>query len=198
MHNEFWDIMSHNSEINNLLRCVERRIGRPLKSPIDFDLLSLRISESLTEQLSPTTLKRIWGYIHTEHVPRYSTLSTLARFVGYEDWDDFCSTMNTDTEGESSFLSSKQIDPEFLAVGDRIELRWRPDRRVVVIYNGNNGFTVQESVNSKIVAGDTFRAMNFMLGHPLYINELRHGGNPPQTYVAGRIHGLSSIVLLRQ
>lgn len=190
--------MDHSTKIDSLLRCVEKRIGRPLKSPIDFDLLSLRLSAALTEQLSPTTLKRIWGYIPTEHVPRYSTLSTLSRFVGYDDWDDFCANIGSSTEGESGFLSSKQVDSEYLAIGDRIELCWRPNRRCVVIYNGNNSFTVQESANAKIVAGDTFRAMNFILGHPLYITDLRHSGNPPQSYVAGRTHGLSSIVLLRK
>ena len=40
-----------NEEIQDLLRRVEKRLGRSLKSPTDFDLLSLRIRETLSEHL---------------------------------------------------------------------------------------------------------------------------------------------------
>lgn len=189
--------MSNSAELDYLLKCVERRMGRPIKSPTDFNLLSLRIYETLQEQLSASTLKRIWGYISTEHTPRYSTLSTLSRFVGCEDWDDFCASQKSPEVDESGFISCQQVDSSTLAVGDRLELRWCPDRRCVIIYNGNDGFTVQESIGAKIVAGDTFRAMSFVLGHPLYITDLRHGGEHPQSYVAGSRHGLTSIILLK-
>ena len=189
--------MSYNNEITALLKCIEKRLGRPVKSPIDFDLLSLRIGETISEQISPTTLKRIYGYISTEHTPRYSTLSTLSRFVGYSDWDDFCHRGISTTSSESGFLSCKQIDASYLSVGDRIELCWRPNRRCVVIYNGNNSFTIQEAYGTKIVAGDTFTAISFMLGHPLYISDLRHGGEMPRSYVAGSRYGLSGISILK-
>jgi hypothetical protein len=56
---------------------------------------------------------------------------------------------------------------------------------------------VQESFGAKIVAGDTFTALNFMVGHPLYISNLRHSGDNPRSYVAGSTHGLTSIKLLK-
>lgn len=188
--------MSTNEDIQSLLRRVEKRLGRPLKSPTDFDLLSLRISETLSEHLSATTLKRMWGYINTNHTPRYSTLSILARYLEYADYDDFVakSTLPLD---ESGFISCNYISAEHIAVGDRIEICWQPDRRCVVIYNGANCFTVQESFGAKIVAGDTFTALNFMVGHPLYITNLRHGGDAPRSYVAGSTHGLTRIMLLK-
>lgn len=183
-------------QIQWLLRKVEKRLGRPVKSPIDFDYLSLRIGETIPERLSTTTLKRIWGYIHTEHAPRYSTLSTLARYVGYEDWDDFLAK-TTEEYDESEFVLCNELNPDSLTIGDRIELCWQPDRRCVIIYNGNYSFTVQESYGCKIVAGDTFRAQNFIVGHPLYLNELRHGAEQPKSYVAGSHNGLTTITLLK-
>ncbi len=189
--------MSYKIEITALLKSIEERLGRPVKSPVDFDLLSLRISESISEQISPTTLKRLYGYISTEHTPRYSTLSTLSRYVGYTDWDDFRLRGVSTPSTESGFLACKQIDSHYLSVGDRIELCWRPNRRCVVIYNGNNSFTIQEAYGTKIVAGDTFTALSFMLGYPLYISDLRHGGEIPRSYVAGSKYGLSGISILK-
>mgnify|MGYP003305611873 CR=1 FL=1 len=189
--------MNFNKEITTLLDCVEKRVGRPIKSPIDFDMLSLRISEQITEQISTTTLKRIWGYITTEHTPRYSTLSTLARFVGYVDWDDFCHSNCTAHEADSGFISCKQISVDHLAVGSRIELSWRPNRRCIVVYNGQNMFTVEEAFGAKIIAGDTFKATTFLLGHPLYMSELCRGNDVPRSYIAGNRYGLSGLTVLK-
>lgn len=190
--------MTNNIEITTLLSSIEERLGRPVKSPTDFDLLSLRISETISEHISSTTLKRLYGYISTDHTPRYSTLSTLSRFVGYSDWDDFRHRGLNNPSAESGFLSCKQIDTCNLKIGDRIELCWRPNRRCVIIYNGNNCFTIEEAYRTKIVPGDTFTALSFMLGHPLYISDLKHGNEEPRSYVAGQRYGLSGLSLIKK
>lgn len=41
------------------------------------------------EYISPTTLKRLFGYVKPATVPRTSTLSVLARYVGKTGWSDF-------------------------------------------------------------------------------------------------------------
>lgn len=198
MHLETIFFMELNTQINTLIKHVERRIGRPIKSPVDFDLLSLRISEQISEQISTTTLKRIFGYIYTEHTPRYSTLSILSRFVGYEDWEDFCCSAISKDEDDSGFITNKVVYSEYLSIGDRIELCWRPNRRCVVKFDGDNGYTVVESYGAKIQAGDTFHTQCFMLGHPLVISDLRRSGSSsPRCYIAGNRYGLSSITILK-
>lgn len=190
--------MELDTQINVLIKYVEKRVGRPIKSPVDFDLLSLRISEQISEQVSTSTLKRIFGYISTEHTPRYSTLSTLSRFVGYDDWEDFCCSIIRKAEEDSGFITSKVIYSEYLSKGDLIELCWRPNRRCLVTYNGDNSFTVVESYGAKIQSGDTFHARCFMLGHPLYISDLSRGGSGvPRCYIAGNRYGLSSVTILK-
>ena len=67
---------------------VERNIGRKMKTKGDFEQLSLLISQRISEQISPTTLMRVWGY-RKEVDTRVNTVDTLARFLGYEDYDDF-------------------------------------------------------------------------------------------------------------
>lgn len=197
MHLENIFSMELNTQINTLIEHVERRIGRPIKSPVDFDLLSLRISEQISENVSTTTLKRIFGYIYTEHTPRYSTLSIISRFVGYQDWEDFCCNAMRKEE-DSGFITNKVIYSEYLSLGDRIELGWRPNRRCVVRYEGDNRFTVVESYGAKIQTGDTFHTRCFMLGHPLVISDLsRSGCSSPRCYIAGNRYGLSSVTILK-
>ncbi|HLA58413.1 MAG TPA: hypothetical protein VK622_06615, partial [Puia sp.] len=55
----------------------------------DFDLLSEKIFEVTGVTLSQTTLKRIWGKVKYDSAPTVTTLNTLARFLGFENWRDF-------------------------------------------------------------------------------------------------------------
>lgn len=48
---------------STLCTAIEKALHRKLKSPKDFDLLSQSIWDRLHEQVSSTTLKRIWGLI---------------------------------------------------------------------------------------------------------------------------------------
>ncbi|MBR1667548.1 MAG: hypothetical protein IJ693_04620 [Bacteroidaceae bacterium] len=55
---------------------IENAVGRQMKTPKDFDFLSDCIFEKLHQKVSPTTLKRMYGYLaepvtppfHTRHV----------------------------------------------------------------------------------------------------------------------------------
>ncbi len=77
-------------ELTRLREKVEQSVGRKMKTPKDFDFLAEQIFNKLHEQLSSTTLKRVWGYLTETSVPRKSTLDILAQFVDYEDWEHFC------------------------------------------------------------------------------------------------------------
>ncbi len=69
---------------------IEGVIGRKMKTPKDFEFLSECIFEKFHEKISPTTLKRLWGYLSESTTPRKSTLDILSMFVGYANWKDFC------------------------------------------------------------------------------------------------------------
>lgn len=75
--------------IEQLKSEVLARFGRTLDSPTDYDALSLSITESVGEQISVSTLKRLYGYDRRTTTPRPSTLSALARYAGYAGWSDF-------------------------------------------------------------------------------------------------------------
>lgn len=79
----------NDSEITRLKEAVAGTFGKTLDSPTDFDALALSIQGKTGEYISPTTLKRLFGYVKPAIVPRTSTLSVLARYVGKAGWSDF-------------------------------------------------------------------------------------------------------------
>ena len=79
-----------NQNIERLRRTIETQAEREMRTPKDFDFLSERIFEKVHLTVSPTTLKRMWGYLSEAVAPRISTLNILSQFVGFDDWESFC------------------------------------------------------------------------------------------------------------
>lgn len=178
-------------EIKELRNQVEETLGRKLKTPKDFSFLSSSIWIVNHEMISPTTLKRLWGYIDGAEQTRGSTLDILSRFIGYRDWDDFLG--HVDRSGDSDPILSFHIGIEELVPGDRVYVSWKPDRRCTFRYLGNATFIVEESKNSKLQKGDTFSTTLFILNEPLYLSNLVQGDNPPVPFVIGNRDGLCEL-----
>ena len=76
----------------NCKRLIEEKLGWGGSSQWtnqDFDLLSEKIYEVTGVTLSQTTLKRIWGKVKYDSAPTVTTLNTLAKFIGFENWRNF-------------------------------------------------------------------------------------------------------------
>ena len=178
-------------EIQELLKQIEERTGINPKSPTDFNQLSDIIWDSTHEQLSASTLKRLWGYFKGVGAIRNSTLVILAKYLGFKDWDDFLEHLNQ--ENGSDPVLSPIVKAEDLSVGDRITVSWKPNRCCTFRYLGNQQFIVEAASNSKLKVGNTFNCNVFILGAPLYLTELIQNDNPPVVFVAGKKDGLCEV-----
>ena len=180
-----------------LQKSVEKAVGRPMLTPCDFDYLSSCVFTTTKENISAMTLKRFWGYLgkKNERQPRLGTLNLLARMVGYTDWMTYYKESSATGKVESDFLKNKSLLTNSLAKGAIVRLMWHPDRVVTIRHEGYEVFSVLESVNSKLNAGDTFRCGLVVEGEPMYLAQLKHEGGEPVSYVCGREGGVKFIVL---
>ena len=89
-------------ELECLRLAVERRAERKMETHGDYEYLSRFIFEELHQQISSTTLKRLWGKLDEPVVPRRSTLDMLSQFVGAKNWDDFCQSQFGPQENETT------------------------------------------------------------------------------------------------
>ena len=165
-------MIATNENIAALRHSVEQAIDRKLLTPKDFDLLSSRIFARVGELLSRNTLRRIWGTLDEKHEPRLSTLSILARFIGYADFDAYVNKSTLVGEGESStFMMGRVLSVEDgLTRGDRLRLTWHPGRICDVEYNGGQHFLVIRSENTCLLPGNTFLCSIIIEGQPLYLD----------------------------
>ncbi len=82
--------------IQCLCEAVETAIGRKMQTPKDYNFLADEIFKKLHKSVSPTTLKRLWGYLSEPVIPRVSTLDIIAQFVGVDNWQAFCQQFEVD------------------------------------------------------------------------------------------------------
>ena len=184
--------MEKNQEyISALRQAVEEKLGQSVTSPTDFARLSDSLLAALGESLSVSTLKRLWGYVDGYATVRTSTLNVLSRYVGCRDWNEFCQSL-ADNDG-SSFPEGDVVAMSTLAIGDCVEVRWAPGRRIVVKNLGQWRMTVVESERSKLPVGTTFTCAGMVNGEPLTLTQVEiPGTDRAQTYVCGKHGGITA------
>lgn len=182
-------------EIYELRLRIEASIKRKIETPADFDFLRGIIWERTHEQISTSTLKRLWGYVDGVDNARNSTLNVLSKALGYENWDAFILKLKSENMDNSDLVMSESVSSGDLKIGDMLMIAWQPNRVCRLKYLGDNQFEVMESQNSKLKVGDTFRCGLFILGEPVYINDLRqnNGTGEPKLFVIGNKSGLTKL-----
>ncbi len=176
-------------DIEQLKKEVVHAAGRMPHTPKDFELLSTLMKEKTDENISPTTLKRFFGYLHEDVRPRNITLNTLARFVGYADFDAFTLQAGKQ-EVQSNIVFSKHLSADTLPEDTLICLTWLPDRKCIIRHLGEGRFEVTEAENTKLCVGDTFTSHLFIRHEPLYMEQLVRNDSAPACFVAGKKDGI--------
>lgn len=168
---------------------IEKMTGTSIGVLKDFDRLSASIMQQTREYISPTTLRRFWGYQEQSHL-RPASLDIIARYMGYSDWTTFCYAVDNGSSIQSGSLNRRRLLAADLDEGALIELRWNPDRRIVVRYEGDQQFRIVSVENSKLRPGGTFRCMFFLENEPLYLASLTYTSEQPHDYVCGQKNGI--------
>ena len=173
-------------ELTFLKQAVERKFGSVPSTTAAF----VRLSEDMGDRISPSTLKRLWGYVGMTVEPRTGTLNTLSRYAGFRDYKAFCEDLQQTKMSSSGYFNAARIDAASLQKGDVLRIGWRPDRIVALVYQGGRRFRVVSSENSKLEAGDEFEVQSIVKGFPLIIPEIHRNGARTASFIAGRDGGI--------
>lgn len=160
-------------ELDLLRASIEEAVCRRIETPKDFRFLTEQIYGQTREVISPTTLKRLWGYLSEEVIPHRSTLSILAHFAGYASWDDFCEQLSrmAGELNEQPLMVEAVVGSE-MGRGERLDVRWLPDSHLSLVCRGNGRFEVMESHHSLLARGDSMRLGLVFRGKPLYATHI--------------------------
>lgn len=150
--------LSNSIAISQLKKAVEARFGHVPSGPADFGELSIAILKTTGERISSDTLSRIWGYKKGYSSVRQSTVRVLEQYAKANE--------------ESDFIHTIAIHADECQKGDRVRIAWLPDRICVLNYLGDYRWRVEEAVNSKLHAGNTFSCRTIAQDYPLIVDHL--------------------------
>lgn len=181
-------------QIIALKHAVEKRFGHPIEGRSDFCGLAMDIEITTHEHIAENTLRRLWGKMKGYDTVFTRTLDVLCRYVGYEHWSAFCTSLKKRSNCESNIVSDGvSIKVEDLTPGDRIRIGWLPDRTCIVEFVGGRTFKAVDAKNSTLQVGDTFECSMMLKNYPLFVDNLVHGGEHCQRYSVGLNNGLTTL-----
>ena len=96
-------------EIEELKSLVEQKYGKLLATTTDFEEFSFFLEKHTGGKVSPSTLKRLYGYVSDNHKPRMVTLDILAQYIGHKNYMEFKQWLKTSTRYNSSFFKASQL-----------------------------------------------------------------------------------------
>lgn len=183
--------------ITILRSMVEATVDHRLSTSSDFAFLAGCIQGRLRQSVSVSTLERIWGYVKGYQSVRESTLSILAQFVGYPDWKTFVSDYCDVPSARSSHrVVADSLFSADVPVGGYMAIEWNPGRRVILCQLDFGLWRVENSIKSKLKAGDTFKCLRFTMNQPLYLEDYHHGDENWGLFVVGNRGGITHIELV--
>ncbi|MEY3498966.1 MAG: hypothetical protein RL308_635 [Bacteroidota bacterium] len=93
---------------------IESQLGFKIKNIADAE----KVSGSLASEklhISPHTIARLFGVVKPFRIPYKETLNVLARYLNYNDWEDFCANQ-TNIPFDPNFYLTEASDGFSLAV----------------------------------------------------------------------------------
>lgn len=182
-------------ELAAIVRITNENLGYAPTTPTGFNDLSRQIRQITGDTLSPSSIKRIWGYIPYKGKFSQTTLNILARYNGMKDWESFRKRLRENPAGddESGFHTDTIIDTSKYRPGDRIKLSWNDGKQCELECVGPMRFHVLSSENIKLKTSDTVTLHTLCIGQPVYISDIIRGDIHYTAYVGAKKGGLLSI-----
>lgn len=173
---------------------LSEKCGNDVTTPAGASVLTLDIESKTGISLGLNTVKRLVGVIPSDSVPRLSTLNVIATYLGYPTWD----LLEVDTNMEGSGFGRKDIFVEMseLSKGTKVEICWKPGRRILIRHDGNGQYEVIKSENSKLLPGDILSLSQLAIGFPFVADKVFRNEKPLGCYRAADGVGIARFLII--
>jgi hypothetical protein len=172
---------------------IELKFGQTIRYAKDCEVLANDIYKHTNQNISGSTIKRLFGLIKGIQEPRLYTMDLIANYLGYSTYEELINEFDTNTDNHSAFESLGELSSINLAIGTSIKFGYEPCRELIIQYRGDSVFQVLSSQNSKLKKHDIIRLSQIVLHYPLFISEVIRENKSLGQYTAGKISGITFI-----
>lgn len=183
--------------LKTLIDKTNQRLGFAPASPTEFNELIISIFNQTGRTISQSTIKRLWGYIDYEGFPSATTLNILAQYNGYKDWNAYLlKSASPDSDEDSGFMEDTVIDATKIKEGEKLRLKWHPNKSCEIECIAPLRFRINKSQNIKLMAGDTLTFRTISIGMPLFFSDIMRDHTLIPAYVGAKKGGLQAVLRL--
>lgn len=172
---------------------IQQFVPFDLSTSIGCTMMAHDMSSCLNASISPNTLKRAFGIIHSSSATSKYTLNLIARYVGYTSWENF---INEEPSKTSTFNNINILSLDTIATGQSVRFSYPPNRVVTMKCVEHQKFCVIQSLNSKLIEGDIVIAGQIIARHPFHIMSIIRNNTNLGSFTAGIHEGIESIEIL--
>lgn len=168
----------------------KERHGTSLRYSKQCDALAAHIQEVCKTNISPSTLRRLLGFVKNSFQPREYSLDILAEYVGYKSWTHLLKSLEHG-EGEEVKVIEK-LKPTQVKSGQTVRVSFEPGRQVS-IKKENAAYHVVASNEKKLLSGDEVEFRVIELHYPLTFTRVVRGGRDIGRVQVATFSGVTSI-----
>jgi len=156
------------------------QFGKSVRYPKDCEALAAAISKFCNENISASTLMRIYNIRKSSLQPRQFTLDILSQYIGYSCWKEASSTYDC-----SNFKE-----------GDIIQICFATGNALFLSYKENNFFRVVNADQTKLQNNDLIHIAQLELNYPLIAEKVLRKGVDLGAFIGAKEDKISTIEIL--
>jgi hypothetical protein len=170
---------------------IEEKSGISIRYSRDCEALANKIVSESNCRLSPSTIRRLFGFIKGTKEVRIHTLDVISNYLGHTTWDELIQTLNQEESTKPKVITELNLSK--LKPGDQYGYTYKPDAEIIFKCLGKSKFSVIDAINGQLKKNDIFTANMIALHYPFFISELERNGNVLGKVIEGKISGITSI-----
>lgn len=169
---------------------IEQRFGRPLKYSKQVDDLAGHIAEVCNSTISPSTLRRLLGFVKNTAQPREYSLDILAEYVGHKSWTHLIKSLERSDEEPVKVI--ERLKPSQIKNGQTIQINYEPHKQVIIKRTGKV-YKVVVSNEKKLQLNDEVEFRIIELHYPLTFTHVMRLGKSIGSVQVAIVSGITMI-----
>jgi hypothetical protein len=172
---------------------IEDKFGQTIRYSKDCDSLSDAIYAKCKARVSPSTLKRLFGFIKgsQDYQPRVFTLDAISSYLDFHSWDDLLSDILDDKPKKEQRI--ELIECTGLKRGAKFHVRFGPVSFIDIEHVGKSRFRLIGHERSGLVQGDILEITKVELNVPLLIQHIKRNELTLTGTILGKVSGVTEI-----
>lgn len=156
--------------------------------------LAAAISAKVKSKISPTTVKRLWGFVPGTDTARLWTLDLIAQYCNYDNWSSLIADLlgaNVEEEPGIEVVTSKNLKH-----GTRFRVEFGRLPFMEIEFIGKNNFRVMKEEKTGLRVGDVIEVVKIERNLPILVKKILRENLVMSSTIVGTVTGTTQIRLL--